>query len=662
MRALFLLSLIAIAAINLLTAPENEKQYVWPLAINNGISSTFQEFRSNHFHAGIDLRTFRQTGFPVLAVAAGVIERISMSDRGYGRCLHLRHADGRYSVYGHLEKFREDIEAQVAQVQQKRGKKYFGTWVLPVPLAVRRGDVIAFSGESGSGFPHLHLEIRDQLDRAINPLSLIGNLPHDEHEPLLKGILLRSRGPSMINDDCGEFYFKLRKNGTLYTLEEPLTVTGPFDLSLHTLDLSDVGHVVAPYSLQAFLDGQPVFQVDFDYLTRDDNNQLGMLYDMAYSTSGAYFINLSYQSGFNLEKTRVRLAERLGQLSPGPHEIKIIVKDRQQNQALALIPLRMVIGKDSSRLQKKYPVLKTDSGIMQRTEFSTYVNQDDVVIKIKDLSVPATLLKLKIIQGDREQAVAAHEYAAGLYFCFKPLNHDPRLLLRFELSDGQQRVEERQQILHPVLLTKNFAQVVRFHDFAAEFGSTSVLEPKVLLFERVELKPEFPLLAGPIKLAPDHFAFLDAVFFKFKIPAGETRPEQLGIFKYRLESKKWSYVATQPDNDPGYMKCRVLTAGIFALLRDIEPPAIFFRHPESRHLQRLKRLVVSVSDRGKGIDERTVAVFLNGQIVDAEYDPDWNHILIKDLQHLQRGKNRLLVRAHDRGGNKSEKAYTFSLK
>ena len=44
----------------LLAAQENEKKYIWPLAIYDGISSTFQEFRSNHFHAGIDLRTFQQ--------------------------------------------------------------------------------------------------------------------------------------------------------------------------------------------------------------------------------------------------------------------------------------------------------------------------------------------------------------------------------------------------------------------------------------------------------------------------------------------------------------------------------------------------------------------------------------------------------------------------
>jgi hypothetical protein len=662
MRALFIFFLITIAAANLLPAPENEKQYVWPLAIQDGISSTFQEFRANHFHAGIDLRTFQRTGFPVMAVADGVIGRISMSDRGFGRCLYLSHADGRYSVYGHLEKFRADIEAQVARVQLSRGEKYFGACALPVPLAVRRGEVIAFSGESGAGFAHLHLEIRDQLDRALNPLSLIGHLPLDEHEPLLKGILLRSRGSSLINDDCGEFYFKLRKDGALYTLAEPLTVTGPFDLSLHAFDLSDVRHIVAPYSLEAFLDGQPAFQIIFERLTRDDNNQLGMLYDMAYSTPGDYFINLSYQSGFTLEKTGVRLAEMLRQMPPGRHEIKIIVRDRQQNQSLAVIPLLKVIDDASWRPQKKYPQDISGNGIMQRTEFSTYINHDDIVVKVKDIPVPAARLRLKITQGDREQVVPAREYGGGVYFCFKPLSHAQRMLLRFELSDGRQPVEERQKILQVVFLQNNFAQVVRFHDFAAQFGSTSVLEPKVLLLEQVALKPEFPMLAGPVNSGPANFAFLDAVFFKFQVPAGEVRPEQLGIFKYRSESKKWSYIATKPDAEPGYLSCRVLTAGTFALLRDIYPPAIFFRKPASRHMQKLKFLVVRVNDRGKGIDERTVAVFLNGQVADAEYDPDWNHVLIKDLEHLQRGKNHMLVRASDRAGNSSEKNFYFSLK
>ena len=662
MRISFLFFFYILTLFPWLPAQEGEKKYVWPLAIHDGISSTFQEFRSSHFHAGIDLRTFQRTGFPVLAVSDGVIARISVSNRNFGRCLYLNHADGRYSLYGHLEKFRADIETQVAQIQLSRGKKYFDTCALPMPVAVRRGEIIAFSGESGAGFAHLHLEIRDQLDRALNPLSLIGNLTPDENEPRLKGILLRSRGLALLNDDCGEFYFKLRKAGTVYTLAEPLTFTGPFDLAIHAFDLSDASHIVAPYSVDAWLDGQPVFGVAFDSLTRDDNNQLGMLYDMAHSTPGVYFINIGYQSGFALEKTGVRLAERLQKIPLGLHELRIVVKDRQLNQAVAAIPLLKVLAIESSRQQKEHFARKPDNGIMQRTEFSTFVNHDDIIVKVRDFPLPAVLLKLKITQGDREQVVPAHECGEGVFFCFKPLNQYPRLVLRFELSDGRQIVEVKQEVLQALLLKNNFAQTVHFQDFAAEFGPGTVLEPAVLLLEQVALRPEFPLLAGPVKSAPVHFAFLDAVRFKFRIPNGADRLEQLGIFKYRSESKKWSYVATRPDLETGYLSCRVLTAGTFALLRDIFPPVISFPRIGSRYMQKLKRLVAHISDRGKGIEDSSLAVLLNGHDVDAEYDPDWGHVLITDLQYVKKGKNSLLLRVGDRAGNLSEKNFTFSLK
>ena len=97
------------------------------------------------------------------------------------------------------------------------------------------------------------------------------------------------------------------------------------------------------------------------------------------------------------------------------------------------------------------------------------------------------------------------------------------------------------------------------------------------------------------------------------------------------------------------------------MLRDIFPPAIFFRKPESMHLLRLKRLVVRIRDKGKGIDDRSIAVFLNGQAVDCEFDPDWSHVLINDLNYLHKGKNHLLIRVDDRAGNQSVKKIFFSL-
>jgi len=77
----------------------------------------------------------------------------------------------------------------------------------------------------------------------------------------------------------------------------------------------------------------------------------------------------------------------------------------------------------------------------------------------------------------------------------------------------------------------------------------------------------------------------------------------------------------------------------FALLRDIYPPTIHFRSRRFKHSEYLKKLVVSLRDQGKGIDDRTVAVFLNGQKVDGEYDPDRDHVLISAPVGLRKGKN-----------------------
>jgi hypothetical protein len=299
---------------------------------------------------------------------------------------------------------------------------------------------------------------------------------------------------------------------------------------------------------------------------------------------------------------------------------------------------------------------------MQESEFSTFINHGDLVVMARDFPAAASRLRLKVSQGDAEQVIQAREYAHGVFFCFQPLNHEPRLLLRFELSDNGLTVEAREKKLQVVWLKNDLAQTARLGDFAAEFGPTTVREPTVLLLEPVALQPEFPLLGVAVRSEPIHFAFLDTVHYKFRVPAGTERPAQLGIFKYHPALKRWFYVPTQPDREAGYVSCRVLTAGTFALLRDIFPPAVSLRRPGSRSLSRLQNLVVRLSDKGKGIADTSLQVFLNGRPVEAEYDPDWSRVLLEDLRDLRKGKNELLVRVADLAGNLGEKRFVFYLK
>ena len=423
-------------------------------------------------------------------------------------------------------------------------------------------------------------------------------------------------------------------------------ISGACDIALEAIDLSDVRHVIAPSGLEASLDGRPVFGVSFERLTRDDNNQLGMLYDMAYSTPGNYFFNLCSQKDFALEKTGGRLAEEMARLSPGLHEIRVVVSDQRRNRALALLQVIKVapVRRRPDEI-KDVTADRNGSGLMRRIEFVTFVNRDDIVIKAVDFPAPAGRLKLRVIQGGQEQVVPAREYGSGVYFTFKPLNHELRMLLRFELTENGIVVEARQKVLQAVLLENNYPQTVRCNDLTAEFGPTTVRDPAVLLLESVALQPDFPLLAGPVRSGPVHFAFLDAVFFKFHIPPGTPLARQLGIFKYQASTRRWTYVPTRPDPVPGYLSTRVLTAGTYALLRDIFPPALSLRRPKTRRLGMLKRLFVHVYDKGMGIDDAALEVFLNRKRIEGDYDPDWSHIQLEDLPYLKKGANELLVRA-----------------
>ena len=653
--------LVFLTAGGCLSAQDGGVPFAWPLAIDDGVSSTFQEFRANHFHAGIDLRTMKRTGFPVLAIADGTVERLTVTRRGYGRSLLLRHASGFSSLYAHLDRFRPDLEAVVARLRSAAGKKYFGDHTPAGPVAVRRGEVIAFSGESGAGFPHLHLEIRNAAGRAVNPLKVIGNLPPDSRAPLLKGVLLRSRAGTLINGDCGEFYFRLRRDGAAFTPAEPLRINGPCDVVLHAVDLSGVAHVVAPYCLEASLDGRPVFAIAFDRLSRDDNNQLGMLYDMAFSLPSTYFFNLCSQEGFALENSRLRLADELQRLEPGAHELRVQVGDAQGNFSQAVLPLYRDAQDEPRSFQRRIAPIDTGGGWMQRAEFSVHANRGHVMVKAEDFPTPAAQLKLRVIQGKQERVMAAREYKRGLFFCFQPLNHEPSLQLRFELSVDGRVVEARQKVVRLAWLKNRMAQAVHLGAFTAEFGATTVREPTVLLLEEVALVPDLPLLGTAVRTQPGHFAFLDEVRFKFRLPAGTERIGQLGIFRYRPAKRSWIYVPTLHDRGQGAVSCRVLNAGTFALLRDAIPPAVSLQRPDSRVSSELRRLVVRISDKGKGVDDESLTVRLNGRMLDAEFDPDWGHVLITDPENLKSGRNELRVQVADLGGNRSDQVLAFDL-
>lgn len=133
-----------------------------PLDIPLRLSANFGDIRDDHFHTGLDIRTYEKVGYKVYAAADGHVSRIKVSPFGFGKVLYVTHPTGHMTVYAHLHHFNEAIDKYVKE--QQYASKKFEVEMFPGPEAfpVKQGDVIGYSGNSGgSSGPHLHFEIRD---------------------------------------------------------------------------------------------------------------------------------------------------------------------------------------------------------------------------------------------------------------------------------------------------------------------------------------------------------------------------------------------------------------------------------------------------------------------------------------------------------------------
>ena len=103
----------------------SQNKYLFPINTNsqNYLSGTMGELRGDHFHMGIDIKTFGKTGYPVYASENGYIERIRVSESGYGKAIYIKHLDGKKTVYAHLNIFNKIIDNYVTNYQYR--KKHF---------------------------------------------------------------------------------------------------------------------------------------------------------------------------------------------------------------------------------------------------------------------------------------------------------------------------------------------------------------------------------------------------------------------------------------------------------------------------------------------------------------------------------------------------------
>ena len=255
-----------------------------PLDIPMQLSGNFGELRSNHFHAGFDLKTQQKEGLNVYAVADGYISRIKISTFGNGKTIYINHPNGYTSVYGHLKLANGEIEKHIKEVHYKEESFEIEIFFKPDEMSVIKGQIIGFSGNTGSSEgPHLHFEFRDtKSEFVINPMLFgFDKFIKDSKKPTVssvyvypldaKTIVNRAQRPVLLN-------VALQKDGTY--IADKVTANGSIGFGITTFDTDDVSfNNNGVYKVQSFYNGLPNFGYQFTTYSFDEMRYINALVD-----------------------------------------------------------------------------------------------------------------------------------------------------------------------------------------------------------------------------------------------------------------------------------------------------------------------------------------------------------------------------------------------
>lgn len=308
--------------------------FISPIIDEIGLSATFAEFRTNHFHAGIDIRTGGAVGKPVRAVADGYVARVSISPWGGGKILYIKHPNGYTSVYMHLSAYAGAIGRAVAEEQRATQSYAISKTFFPHELPVKKGQVVALSGNSGSsGGPHLHFELRrggeaDLYTHATTYNPLLFGLPYrDGLKPTIRGLRIYPIGGKAV--EVGK--------------ENTVSVSTPFYLGIYATDAAEGS---TPRNgidrVEVYLDGTLAFRYTTEAFPMDSSRMVNALIDYRHfcSTRQPYLLT-RLLPGARGPWVPVCLADGVFRLEPGStHTIGVRVMDIMDNVAERVITVK----------------------------------------------------------------------------------------------------------------------------------------------------------------------------------------------------------------------------------------------------------------------------------------------------------------------------------
>ncbi|MDA3818190.1 MAG: M23 family metallopeptidase [Prolixibacteraceae bacterium] len=356
MREINLFLLVFFIQINVFSQlPEFTAPVDFPIVLNGN----FGELRTNHFHAGIDIKTNGETGLPVYAIDDGYISRIAVSPSGYGKAIYIDHPNGYTSVYAHLDGFTDTVAKWVKKEQYRLKSYQVNLYPEKKQFEFNKGDLIAHSGNSGSSAgPHLHFEIRNTSNQnPVNPQNFNFGI-EDQTNPVAENLFIYPLSDSShVENSIKKKYYKLVFYDGAYHIKGKPTIDGFGKLGF---GIDAIDHIdgnwskCGIYQMEYWVDNQLVNAFQIDQLQyskmRDINSHID--YEAAIKRNEKYHKTF-IEPGNKLEIYKQTWNRGIFNFNDGKrHTVKIVFFDINMNSAKVEFTLR-------STKPVNHPELKT---------------------------------------------------------------------------------------------------------------------------------------------------------------------------------------------------------------------------------------------------------------------------------------------------------------
>lgn len=345
--------------------------FVKPLEIPLYLSGTFGEFRTNHFHSGLDIKTNQIEGLSVYAAANGYVSRIRISPWGFGKAIYIVHPNGFTTVYGHLKKFNSKIEAYAKKAQYDQQSFEVELFPKDGELPIFKNEIIAYSGSTG-GFvgPHLHFEIRDtSTEKTINP-QFFGIDITDTVKPVITNIygypLSENSTINQLNTPV-QLLFRKQKDGDL--LANSIYAFGNIGFGINTFDTANNSdNKNGIYRLKMTVNGLDYYTFEADTFSFSETNLINFAIDYKkYQQTNQRIIKCYNQPTTNLSLIKPNLLNGILDVKDGfTYTVVISVSDFKGNLQRVTIP---IIGKN------KPAKLKTE---IKKTPYHIEFNKSNI--------------------------------------------------------------------------------------------------------------------------------------------------------------------------------------------------------------------------------------------------------------------------------------------